>query len=147
MRQICEFLNLPFEPALASLEGADLTSLTRGQHHASVRSNRIDGPRKQADALPPAARAKISRYIQYWRRRYSGKWPKYPVESSEEDTRPASAIERWRDRMTYKRLVLWDKIVILIYAVTPLRLARLWRHKIRPRVYPRRYSGRVEVVS
>lgn len=146
MQQICQFLKVPFEPQLTSLEGTDLTAITRGQHHATVRSKRIDGPRKHAEMLPPATAAKIDRYICYWRQRYGGKWPKYPLVLPQ-TTRPAWFVERWRDRITYERLLLWDKIVILIYAITPLSLARLWRQKIRPLVYPRRYSGRPEVVS
>jgi hypothetical protein len=146
MQNICEFLKLPFEAHLTSLAGADLTALTRGQHHASVRSSRIDGPRKRAELLPEATTAKIARYISYWKQRYGGSWPKYPLDLPH-GTRPASFKELWRDRITYHRLVLWDKIVIIIYAITPLSLARLWRHKIRPRVYPRKYSGRAEVVS
>lgn len=146
MEQICQFLKLPFEPHVISLEGTDLTALTRGQHHASVRSNRIVGPRKHLEVLSPAAAAKSERYIYYWKQRYRGKWPKYPIELPE-GTQPASLVERWRDRFTYERLILWDKIVIVVYAITPLGLARLWRQKIRPRVYPRKYSGRPEVVS
>jgi hypothetical protein len=146
MLQICQFLNLPYEPQLTSLEGTDLTALTRGQHHASVRSNRIVSPRKHAEVVPQVTAAKIDRYICYWRQRYGGEWPKYPIELHE-GTRPAQLVERWRDRFTYERLLLWDKIVIVIYSITPLALARLWRKKIRPLVYPRKYSGRSEVVS
>jgi protein-tyrosine sulfotransferase len=144
MSQICDFLGIPFEPVLTSLEGADLTALTRGQHHASVRSNRIDGPRKQATALSEATAHKVSRYVCYWRLRYGGKWPKYPLDLTS-DTKPASMFERWHDMITYKRLILWDKIVILAYSIIPLSLARLWRHRIRPVVYPRKYSGQAMV--
>jgi hypothetical protein len=146
MQQICEFLQLPFEPHVTSLEGTDLTALTRGQHHASVRTARIAEPTKHADVLSPPAAAKSARYICYWKKRYGGDWPKYPRELPK-GTEPASLIERLRDRITYERLLLWDKIVVVIYAITPLGLARLWRQKIRPRVYPRKYSGRSEVVS
>jgi hypothetical protein len=146
MQQVCQFLKLPFEPQVASLEGTDLTALTRGQHHASVRSNRIAGPRKHADVLPQVTAAKSERYICYWKQRYGSRWPKYPRELPE-GTQPVSLVERWRDRFTYERLLLWDKVVIVIYAITPLSMARLWRQKIRPRVYPRKYSGRPEVVS
>jgi hypothetical protein len=143
MQQVCEFLKLPFEPQVVSLEGTDLTALTRGQHHATVRSNRIVGPRKHADFLPSATAAKSERYICYWKQRYGGKWPKYPLELPE-SARPASFVERWRDRISYERQLLWDKAVIVMYSITPLSLARLWRQKIRPRVYPRKYSGRPE---
>ncbi len=146
MQQICQFLELPFEPQLTSLEGTDLTALTRGKHHASVRSNRIVSPRKHAEVVPQVTAAKIDRYICYWRQRYGGNWPKYPLELTE-GTQPAPLYERWRDRFTYERLILWDKIVIVIYSITPLSMARLWRQKIRPFVYPRKYRGRPEVVS
>jgi hypothetical protein len=146
MRQICEFLNVPFESAVTSLEGTDLSAITRGQHHASVRSNRITGPRKSADILPPETAAKSARYIYHWKKRYGGQWPKYPLELPA-GTRAPSLFELFRDRFTYERLLLWDKFVIVIYAITPLGLARLWRQKIRPRVYPRKYTGRPEVVS
>jgi hypothetical protein len=146
MRQICQFLKLPFEPRMTSLEGSDLTGLTRGQHHATVRSNRIAGPRKHMDIVPRPTAAKSERYICYWKERYGGKWPEYPVELPA-GTLPASFLERCIDRFTYERLLLWDKLVIVIYAIMPLALARLWRERIRPRVYPRKYSGRPEVVS
>jgi hypothetical protein len=146
MQQICQFLKIDFEAQVTSLEGSDLTSITRGQHHATVRSNKIVGPRKHTDVLPTSAAAKSERYICYWRRRYGGNWPKYPLELPE-GTQPASLRERWRDRITYERLVLWDKIVVAVYAITPLSMARLWRQKIRPRIYPRKYSGRTEVAS
>jgi hypothetical protein len=146
MQEICQFLELPFEPQTTSLEGSDLTALTRGQHHASVRSNRIVGPRKHMDVVSHRMAAKGERYICFWKKRYGGKWPKYPVELPE-GTRPASFLERWRDRISYERLLLWDKVVIVIYAITPLALARLWRERIRPRVYPRKHRGRPEVAS
>jgi hypothetical protein len=145
MQRICHFLKLPFEAQLTSLEGSDLAALTRGQHHATVRSKQITSPRKHAHILSQASAAKAERYICYWKQRY-GKWPKYPLELPA-GTRPPSFLERWHDRITFERLLWWDKIVIVVYAITPLGLARLWRQKIRPRVYPRKYISRPEAVS
>jgi len=145
MQHICGFLNLPFESQLTTLEGSNLAALTRGQHHATVRSKQISGPRKHASILSRPAATKAERYICYWKRRYGGKWPKYPPELPV-GIRPASRGERWRDRLTYERLLLWDKIVIVAYAMAPLGVARLWRQKIRPIVYPRRYSAQAGAV-
>jgi hypothetical protein len=145
MQEICQFLKLPFEPQLTSLEGSDLAALTLGQHHATVRSKRITGPRKHAQILSQPAAAKAERYIYSWKQRY-GNWPKYPLELPA-GTGPPSFFERWHDRITYERLLLWDKMVIVAYAVAPLGLARLWRQKIRPIVYPRKYYSRREAVS
>jgi hypothetical protein len=146
MERICKFLELPFEPQIASLAGTDLTALTKGQHHATVRSNRIIGPRKYADVLSPNAAAKSQRYICHWKKRYDGKWPRYPRELPV-GIRPSSFMERCHDRISYERQILWDKMVVIMYALAPLDIARLWRQKIRPRVYPRKYSGRSEAVS
>lgn len=146
MRQICKFLGLAFEPGLTTLEGANLSSITKGQHHATVRSNRIVGPRKHVHVLSPVIAAKCERYIRFWRKASGGKWPQYPLEIPA-GTKPASLTERWRDHIMYQSLLFWDKVVVLIYGITPLSLARLWRHQIRPRVYPRKYSGRAATAS
>ncbi len=134
MGQICQFLEVPFEDQIASLEGADRTAIPSGQHLALVRGDRIVGQRKQAEVLSLATRAKIGRYICRWKHRYDGKWPKYPHEL-QEGTRPPSFFELWGDRIAYQSLRFWEKVVIVML------------HQIRPRVYPKKYTRRPVVVS
>jgi hypothetical protein len=131
---MCEFLEIPFEDKITSLDGSDRSAVRSGQHHALVRGERIVGQRKPVVVLAPALRTKIDRYICRWKRRYNGNWPKYPPELPE-GTRPPSSIELWRDRFTYQSRRVWDKVVIVIL------------HQIRPRVYPKKYVRRREVVS
>lgn len=131
MRQICVFLELPFESRVASLEGADRSAIYSGQHHAMVRSEQVVGHRKQTDLLTPALKAKVNRYICRWKRRYDGKWPKYPLQPSA-GSRPPSLIELWRDRITYQLVRCQDKMVAVIYAVLPIDVARWlrsWLHQ------------------
>ena len=134
MRQVCEFLEIPFEDKITSLDGSDRSAVRSGDHHALVRGERILGQRKRDEVLPPVLRDKIDRYICRWKRRYDGKWPKYPLEQPE-GTRPPSLLELWRDRITYQSQRVWDKVVIVIL------------HQIRPRVYPKKYVRCREVVS
>jgi len=132
MRQICLFLELPFESRITSLQGAERSAIFSGQHHALVRGERVVGQRKQVGLLSPALRAKINRYNCRWKRRYEGKWPKYPLQLSE-GSRPPGTVELWRDRIIYYVVQCQDKMVAVIYAVVPINLARRLRCWLRQR--------------
>jgi hypothetical protein len=135
MRQICVFLEIPFEPGITSLEGADRSAISGGglEHHAMVKSDRIVSRRQQTEVLSSRMRAKIRRYIFRWRQRYGGEWPKYPLEF-DESVRPPSAIELWRDRVACQSSMYWDNAVTLGYAVTPIAAASWWRRQNARRV-------------
>jgi hypothetical protein len=130
MQQICQFLEIPFEPAVTSLEGADRSAISvgEGEHHAMVQHNRIISQRTQADVLSPAMRAKIGRYICRWKERYGGKWPKYPPQLPQ-GTRPPNFVELCCDRISFQSALNWDNAVTLSYALTPIALARGWRSR------------------
>lgn len=133
MRQICQFLEIPFEQGVTSLEGADRSAISEGEreHHALVHSNRIVGQRKQPEILSAAMQSKIDRYICRWKRRYGNEWPKYPLQSRA-GAEPPNIVELWRDRITCEATQYWDKAVTLTYAITPISLVRLWRGRPRP---------------
>jgi len=128
MQQICQFLDIPFEPQITSLAGGDRSAISEAgsQHHAMVQGDRIVNHRVQNDVLSPARGAKIDRYICRWKRRHGGKWPKYPMEVPAE-TRPPRLGELWFDRITNQAVFCWDKAVNLAYALMPAALGRLWR--------------------
>ncbi len=129
MREICRFLEVPFELGVASLQGADRSAIAGGEqdHHALVQSDRIMERRKQADILSPRMRAKVNRYISRWKQRYSGKWPKYPLHVPA--TSAPRLIELWCDRVTHQSTLCWDQAVTLMYALTPISFARWWRSR------------------
>ncbi|MGP0018979.1 MAG: sulfotransferase family protein [Candidatus Sulfotelmatobacter sp.] len=133
MRRICQFLEIPFEPGVTSLEGADRSAISEGasEHHALVHGDRIVRRRKQAEILSPAMQAKIDRYICRWRQRYGDRWPKYPLQLPE-GVKPPAPVELWGDRITCVAAQYWDKGVTLIYAITPIPVVRLWRARPRP---------------
>jgi hypothetical protein len=135
MRQICDFLEIPFEPGITSLEGADRSAISEGEseHHALVRRNRIVSQRKPTEYLSLSMHSKIARYIYRWKRRYGNQWPKYPPQLAE-TTRPPDLLELWRDRITCQCIQGWDNAVTLGYAVTPIALARWWRSRPQARL-------------
>ncbi|MGO9403595.1 MAG: sulfotransferase family protein [Terriglobales bacterium] len=143
MQQICQFLEIPFEPAVTSLQGADRSAIAGGEreHHALVQSDRIVSQRKQVEILSPAMRAKIARYICRWKQRYVDQWPKYPLQLPEGIT-PPNPVELWRDRIICQSVQYWDQAVTLSYAITPVALARWWRSRPRQRTFNSDYSQR-----
>lgn len=136
MRQICRFLDVPFEQRMTSLEGADRSAIASGPHHATVRSRRIVGQRKRAENLSLALQAKVSRYICRWERRDCEGWPKYPVE------RPKVALEAGfgellLDRIIYEGVLCRDRFVALVYWAVPVNLARRLRAGLQHRNFKR----------
>jgi hypothetical protein len=66
MRSLCQFLQIPYDPRLATLEGADRSAVYEGKHHSLLRQDVIvAGPRP--DVLDPGLRAKIDHYLTLWR--------------------------------------------------------------------------------
>jgi Sulfotransferase family len=130
MRQICDFLGVSFEPAVASLAGADRSAIAgrEREHHSLMQSDLIVGRRNHAGLLSSAMQAKIARYVSRWKRRYNGEWPKHPL-AIPEGTRPPNLVELWSDRITNQSVIWGDKAVTLAYAITPITFARVWRSR------------------
>jgi len=125
MRQICEFLEVPFEARTTALQGADRSAMPSGGHHEMVRGDRVVDKRNRGDHLPSALQAKIGRYICRWKRSYDG-WPHYPAEQPVA-VRPPGPLELWCDWITYQVALCRDKTVALIYALVPMSVARQLR--------------------
>jgi hypothetical protein len=143
MRQICQFLDIPFEEHIASLEGADRSAIAIGPHHTLVRGNKIVTHRTPVQILLPAVRSKVDRYIFLWKQRYESTWPKYPLVLPE-GTQPPSLLELWRDRIVYQALLGRDQLVAVIYSVLPIDWARGIRRLLRKRSHQ---TGRTTAVT
>jgi hypothetical protein len=134
MQETCEFLGIPFEDRMTSLEGADRSAIFPGECHTLVKGDRIVDQRTKKQALTPALKAKIARYICRWKRSSGGTWPKYPI-ALPEGTKGASVLELWFDRIADESLLLWGKVVIVLL------------HQVRPLVYPKKYVREPRVAS
>lgn len=71
LRRICEFLRMPFSPAMLDLKTADTSSVPSGEHHAGVRSGVISKAGKGEEVLTDAFIMKGKRYARFWRERFS----------------------------------------------------------------------------
>ncbi|MGA8150817.1 MAG: sulfotransferase [Terriglobales bacterium] len=134
MQEICKFLEIPFNPRMSRLEGADRTAIEEGPHHSLVKSEEIVASRNSPQGLPPAVKSKVERYIHMWRKQYSGAWPLYP-EKLDESSEP-SLWERLRDRIAYKALSFWHHMAPVVFSFIPLVV---WE-KYRKFNYARRYA-------
>jgi len=134
MQELCCFLDVPFEPQMASLEGADRSATFSGQHHAQVRGNRIIRRGRNAEALAPAVREKITHYICRWAKQSRGDWPKYTAIMAP-GSGPPKMLELLRDRVAYRALLCGDGLVKLTYAITPLTAANSIRSLLRQHTY------------
>jgi hypothetical protein len=131
LKGICEFLQIPFDPRMVSLENAERSAIYEADHHANVKGKKIrpTGPREEV--LPPALKKKIERYTHLWREEYAGAWPAY----GEPDVSTAGNpnwLERLSDFLLYRSYRILDQAVLLLYCFAPLSVLRTYREMKRP---------------
>ncbi len=132
MQGICKFLQIPFDPRMTSLKGADRSAIENAAHHSMVKAEKIIQAEKSSSDLPPALKGKIDRYVSMWRKQFDGKWPLYPSDLG--STSSPSLGERLWDRMRYQGLQLWYHSTPVTYSFVPLRLWKVYR-RLRGRPY------------
>jgi hypothetical protein len=71
LRGVCEFLKIPFTPAILDLKSADVSSVPSGEHHAGVRSGTIEKAAATGEILPPAFVVRGRSYANFWHQRFS----------------------------------------------------------------------------
>ena len=122
---ICDFLDIPFDPKMNTLEGADRSAIYNGDHHSMVKSTTIVSNRERPEVLSPEFKAKVERYVAYWRKQYNGQWPVNAVVT--EGTKPASTPERLRDSIRLNLLRAADSVVPFAYTMVPTPLWQKYR--------------------
>jgi hypothetical protein len=125
---ICRFLHIPFDPRMASLEGADRSAIYDADHHAGVKRKTIGAKAREDydDVLPSPLKNKIDRYVSYWQRQYAGKWPLYPAMPTGNHLKP-SLLERSWDEVLFRGLRAFDRFTSLVYCYAPIALLRRYR--------------------
>ena len=127
MRGICEFLGIPFEARMTSLEGADRSAIYEGEHHEGVKSEKIVGKKPRPEVLPAALKQKIQRYTCYWRKQYANAWPPAPSDLQEEQVPMPGVLERVKDGVLFRAYRALDAAVVLVYCFAPIALLRKYR--------------------
>ncbi len=125
---VCDFLGIPFEPQMASLEDADRSAIYEADHHAGVNSTTIRSKngKGREEVLPLALKNKIERYVAYWRHETNGTWPLYPKLESENHPQPG-LLERAWDEAYFRGLRAFDRFTSLVYCYAPISLLRRYR--------------------
>ncbi len=126
MTGVCEFLRIPFDPKMCSLEGSDRSAIYEGSHHELVKKEKIQSSAKREEVLPPRLKRKIDRYIGFWKKRYAGDWPRYPESQSSVSGYP-SAVERALDNAQFRGLRILDGFTAFVYCYAPIS----WLNKYR----------------
>jgi len=122
---ICNFIGIPFDPRMNSLEGADRSAIYNGDHHSMVKSTTIVANRERPEVLSPELKSKVERYVVYWRKQSGGKWPLNAAVT--DGTKPASWLERTRDRIHHRLLRTFDLIVPVLYSLIPIPIWQKYR--------------------
>jgi hypothetical protein len=124
-RGICEFLNLPFEPKMASLKGSDHSAIDPAGQHKKVKSDRILVSDDAEETLTDFQQHKIASYVRLWQERYNG-WPRVRDEIDPQVGKPAIGT-RLVDWTIYRGLRTLDGVRKWIYCLAPLWLLNAYR--------------------
>jgi hypothetical protein len=125
MQGICWFLEIPFEPRMASLEGADRSAIYEAPQHAGVKGGKIGVKALRQEVLPAELSGKIARYVAYWKKESGGVWPMCPANAG--DAAPVGIFERTADRIYYRALRALDRFTAFVYCYAPISVLRRYR--------------------
>jgi hypothetical protein len=126
LSDICRFLQVPFDPRMTSLEGADRSAIYEADHHAGVKGKKIFTAGKREEVLPASLKRKVQRYVNYWHREFGGMWPVHPSPDSSSSNLP-SLTERMLDTVRYRALRAFDQAVVFLYCFAPIGILRFYR--------------------
>ena len=125
LTSICDFIGIPFDPKMTTLDGADRSAVYNGEHHSGVKSATIMAQGQRPEVLSPELKAKIERYVVYWRQNFGGNWPERAHVT--EGTPAASFSERLADAVKLRILRAKDQIVPYAYTLVPIPLWQKYR--------------------
>ena len=126
MRGVCEFLEVPFTPAVTVLNTTDRSAVFQGAHHTLARGGDIDSSEDRHDALPPDLANKIERYRAFWKAENGDRWL-LSQRFSETSATKAGLWERATDRLLFKALHAWDLTPRILFSMLPLSVWQRYR--------------------
>jgi hypothetical protein len=126
MRGVCEFLHVPFDPAVTGLRNADRSAVFKGAHHALARGDTILSSTNRHAALPPKLAGKIERYKALWKAESSDTWllTRHFRESS--SAKP-TLWEQATDRLFHAGLLARDIAPQILFSILPLSAWQMYR--------------------
>ena len=140
MESICRFLEIPFDARMTTLEGADRSAIYSGEHHAGVKSTKIQVKKSRPEVLPAALKGKIQRYTSLWLKESDGNWP--PVSGDVNLIAETPGIlEQASDWMRFRWMRLQDRAVACIYCFAPILMLAKYRQAKAERGGPEAAAG------
>jgi hypothetical protein len=131
MLQVCEFLQIPYDDSLASLQGSDRSAIFEEKHHVNIKGDEIVKANRP-ELLDSMFRTKIKRYIDYWHQLYGPAWPPYPRPEQDASDSPGP-VEKFTDLLRYRLFRTRDKFIQAVFALIPLSWLRRYRESKRQR--------------
>jgi LPS sulfotransferase NodH len=129
LKHVCEYLDLPFDARMTTLENADRDSFYEGKHHSMVKGDRIIANQARRDTLPAGFKVKIESYMALWRQQF-GDWPpQYNSDPAASDQ--PNFMERATDSCHFWLLRQFDGLVATIYCWAPLSWLTAYRSRKR----------------
>jgi len=128
MRGVCWFLQIPFDPRMATLAGADRSAIYEAPQHTGVKGERIAREAQREEVLPVEFRDKIARYVTLWKKESGGTWPVY----SRSGAASPGLLERLADEAQYLRFRAFDRFTALVYCHAPMAWLRRYRENKTP---------------
>ena len=126
MTGVCEFLQIPFDPRMTSLQGVDSSPIYEGSHHSQVKGGEILRARDAREVLSGRVKRKIDRYVRYWRDQSGGAWPLYPTSPTNTSEYP-NLLARFCDEMLFRGLRALDRFTAFVYCHAPFSLLQRYR--------------------
>jgi Sulfotransferase family len=126
MRGICEFLEVPFDPAVTVLNRADRSAVLKGAHHALARGSDIVASKDRHKPLPPKLTSKIERYRALWKGQNGDGWllsQRFPDTGA-----PKPGLwERVKDRLLFIGFHWWDIAPRMVFSMLPISAWQTYR--------------------
>ncbi len=126
MRGICEFLDVPFDPAVTLLDHADRSAVFAGAHHNLAQGSQIVARKEHKESVPPEMADKIRRYKAMWKAESGDRWV-LAQRFSETGASQPGVRERIADRLKFTVLRAWDIAPRLVFSVLPMSAWQTYR--------------------
>ena len=123
-RQLCEFLEVPFDPIMLDLAGADFSPVYTSAQHDHLRRGVIERRQIPGDVVPPAVQRKLERFHKRWQRAFGR--PLAAAAAPGEQREPLLA-EVWFHKSLGFGLHLGDGLKRMAFEFLPLPWLRTYR--------------------
>ena len=127
MRDVCNFLEIPYRDELADLRGADRSAIFKGAHHTLIRGDEIVS-KPRTVILDQEARQKIYGYVKLWKGRYNNDWPPSDVTDAGDVALPRLR-QRVANQLAYRAVRVFDQFRQVCFAYAPLAALQSYRSR------------------